>query len=108
MASRIMSTSRTLFILVGAAGIAASLTAVTPASAMRGADTGDSYINDLQHRPELIEPGGYADPTRYRIGNPQAGYDDRQLARQGIYSEGSGYYPPRPRGRVFIQPYYAR
>lgn len=81
-----------------------------PASADRGkADNGDSYLNDLQKRPDLIEPGRGQDPTRYRISNPQAGYEDRQLAREGYVNEGSGYRPQGyGRGRVSVQPYYGR
>lgn len=97
----------TRHMILGAAGLAATLVAL-PASARNHSDTGDSYLNDSVKNPRFIEPGAYADPRRYRISNPQAGYDDRQLASEGVYSEGSGYYPARPRGRVFIQPYYAR
>ena len=98
----------TLLALTAAAGLAA-VSSATPVSARGGgADMGDSYLNQEVQNPRYIEPGGYADPTRYRISNPWAGYDDRQLAARGVYSEGSGYYPRHPRGRVFIQPYYAR
>jgi hypothetical protein len=80
-----------------------------PASADRGkSDNGDSYLNDLQKRPDLIEPYAGQDPSRYRISNPQAGYEDRQLAREGYVNDGSGYRPPRARGRVSVQPYYSR
>lgn len=99
-----------LLAMTAAAGLAA-ISSTTPASARggsQGGGLGESYLNDEVKNPRYIEPGGWADPTRYRIGNPYAGYEDRQLAAQGIYNEGSGYYPPHPRGRVFVQPYYAR
>ncbi|MDB5512693.1 MAG: hypothetical protein JWR08_2176 [Enterovirga sp.] len=95
--------------LIGAAGLAAILSASgANAFSTRGGGNGDSYIDDLQKRPELLEPYRYNDPSRYRIGNPRAGYEDRQIAREGYVNEGSGYDGPRTRGRVVVRPYYAR
>lgn len=90
-----------------AAGIAALSTA--PAIAFGGrSDNGDAYQNDEQRNPRFIEPGGWADPARYRASNPRAGYEDRVLAEQGLYNEGSGPYGRPYRGRVLVQPYHAR
>lgn len=99
-------TSRVLQICL-AAGLAAA--AVSPALAFGGkSDNGDAYQNDEQRNPRFIEPGGWANPARYRASNPRAGYEDRVLAQQGLYNEGSGPVGRPYRGRVSVQPYYAR
>lgn len=99
-------TSRALTICL-AAGIAALSAA--PALAIGGkSDNGDGYLNDEMRNPRFIEPGGWRDAARYRASNPRAGYEDRVLAEQGLYNDGSGPAGRPYRGRVFVQPYYAR
>ena len=100
-----MTRHRTPLIL--AAGALAAALAASSAADARPSDMGDSYINDLQHNPRLIEPYQGQDSRRYRIGNPYAGYDDRQLARRG-YDDADRGYSSMPRGRVTVEPYYAR
>lgn len=86
--------------------LAGAAIAAVPASADRGkSDAGDGYLNDLQKRPDLIEPGRGNDPSRYRISNPQAGYEDRKRAREGYVNDGGDYRAPRGRA---VQPYYGR
>ena len=94
-------------ILAAATLLAASALAFPAAAQRGGSDNGDGFLNDLQRRPDLIEPGRQNDPSRYRISNPQAGYEDRQRAREGYMNDGS-YRSPYSRGRVSVQPYYAR
>lgn len=94
--------------LVGVGLTALLATSGASAFSSRGGGNGDSYVDDLQKRPELLEPYRYNDPSRYRIGNPRAGYEDRQLAREGYANEGSGYVSPGARGRVVVTPYHAR
>jgi hypothetical protein len=98
--------------LVAAAGILAGATLLPDtASAQRGdrggsgRDLNDAYEDILQKNPRFIEPYGYDDPARYRIGAPREGYVDRQMAARGYYTPGSGYYPAPPRGRVYVRPY---
>lgn len=103
-------TSRTLTICA-ALGLAACSAALStaPALAFGGkSDNGDAYLNDEMRNPRFIEPGGWRDAARYRASNPRAGYEDRVLAQQGLYNEGSGPAGRPYRGRVSVQPYYAR
>ena len=70
-----------------------------------GRDLNDAYEDVLLKNPRFIEPGGYNDPARYRIGAPREGYVDRQMAARGYYTPGSGYFPGQPRGRVYVRPH---
>jgi len=100
-------TVRTLPILMAAALAAAALAPVAAsARSGRGSDNGDSWLNDSVKNPRFAEPWGDNDPARYRVSHPQYGWDDRVLADQGLYNEGSGLPAPRAyRGRVTVQPY---
>jgi hypothetical protein len=64
-----------------------------------GSDEGDSYENDMQRNPRLIEPG--ADRGRYLAYYGRQGWDARQRAA-GRVPEGY-YYGPH--GRVDVAPY---
>ena len=63
-----------------------------------GSDEGDSYENDMQRNPRLIEPG--ADRGRYLAYYGRQGWDARQRAAGRIPE---GYYGPH--GRVNVAPY---
>ena len=109
-----MITARLPFI-IAAGALAAAFALPSDASAQRGGRSsggkmGDTFIDDAQKNPRFIEPYADHDPARYRIGAPREGYYDRQAARDGYYTQGSGYYPYpyRQRGRVYVQPYYGR
>lgn len=103
-----MITARLPFI-IAAGALAASFALPSEASAAPGGrgggKMGDTYIDDAQKNPRFIEPYADQDPARYRIGSPREGFYDRQAARDGYYSQGSGYYPYGRRGRVYVQPY---
>ena len=98
--------------LVAAAGMIAGVT-LLPGSAFAqrgggsggGRDLNDSYEDVLVKNPRFIQPYGYNDPARYRIGAPGEGYVDRQMAARGYYTPGSGYDPAPRRGRVYVRPY---
>ena len=99
-------------VLVAAAGmLAGSILIPGDASAQRGGggggsrDLNDAYEDILVKNPRFIQPYGYDDPARYRMGAPREGYVDRQMAARGYYTPGSGYYPVPPRGRVYVRPY---
>jgi hypothetical protein len=98
-------------LFVAAAGMLAGATLVSgDASAQRGdrgggRDLNDAYEDILVKNPRFIQPYGYDDPARYRVGAPREGYVDRQMAARGYYTPGSGYYPVPPRGRVYVRPY---
>lgn len=57
-----------------------------------GSSYGDSWVNDSVRNPRFIEPGGDADPARYRAYHYREGYHDRQSA--------AGYGPYRGQVRV--------
>ena len=105
-----MTIARLPFI-IAAGALAASFALTSEASAQRGGQgggkMGDTFIDDAQKNPRFIEPGADHDPARYRIGSPREGFYDRQAAREGYYTQGSGYYPYPygQRGRVYVQPY---
>jgi hypothetical protein len=67
-------------------------------------DLHESYVDQLQKNPRLIEPGN--DAVRYRVGDPRDGYDERVAAARGYrpYDEGYDDLHPR-RGRVIVRPY---
>lgn len=92
------------FLILAAGALAASLAGASNAYAVN--DLHESYIDQLQKNPSLIEPGN--ESRRYRIGDPRDGYDDRLAARDGYYTRESGYDPRRPRGRVVVEPYRYR
>ncbi len=98
-------------LIVAAASMLAGATLVPgDASAQRGGgggsrDLNDAYEDILVKNPRFIQPYGYDDPARYRMGAPREGYVDRQMAARGYYTPGSGYYPAPPRGRVYVRPY---
>lgn len=58
-----------------------------------GSSFGDSYYNDMQRNPRLIEPGG--ESTRYLSYYGSRGYDDRRAAQ--AYRYGYGPYGVRVR-----------
>ncbi len=91
-------------LLLAAGALVASLAGASAAYAVN--DLHESYIDQLQKNPSLLEPGNEA--RRYRIGDPRDGYDDRLAARDGYYNRDSGYDPRRPRGRVLVEPYRYR
>ena len=79
-----------------AALIGLTLLAAGPAVAFgRHSEDGDSYENDMQRNPRLIEPGG--EEGRYRAYYGREGWDDRQEAAR-----------PAPRGRIDVAPYSDR
>ena len=88
-------------LLIAAGALVAALAAGSNAYAVN--DLHESYTDQLQKNPALLEPGNEA--ARYRIGDPRDGYDDRVAASRGYYSRESGYYPVAPRGRVTVSPY---
>jgi hypothetical protein len=96
---------RIAYLLVGTALAAAALASPASAKSRGGSDNGDSWINDSVRNPRFAQPGGDYDDARYRASHPHAGYEDRVLAAQGIYNEGSGLPRPSYRGRVVVQPY---
>ena len=98
-----LATKATL--ILAAAGALAATFAV-PSGAYATNDLHESYTDQLQKNPALLDPNNEA--ARYRIGDPREGYDDRKAAQRGYYSQDSGYYPAAPRGRVVVQPYYTR
>ena len=99
------------FVLAASATLAAGLSSPVLAGGFGGGSggtdkNGDTYLDDAQKNPRFIEPGAQNDPARYRIGAPREGRLDREAAREGYYTYGSGYYPVAPRGgRVTVQPY---
>ncbi len=89
--------------LLAATGIAAlAVSAGSPAFATN--DLHESYVDQLQKNPRLIEPG--SDRLRYTVGDPRDGYDERVARARGNrgFDEGYDYGEPR-RGRVFVRPY---
>jgi hypothetical protein len=62
-----------------------------------GSQDGDSYENDMQRNPRLIEPG--ADRGRYLAYYGRQGWDARQRAA------GRVPYEYAPNGRVDVAPY---
>jgi hypothetical protein len=88
--------------LIAATGaVLAALGAGTAANATN--DLHESYIDQLQKNPALIEPENQH--LRYRIGDPRDGYEDRVAASRGYYNPDSGYYPAPRYGRVYVHPY---
>jgi hypothetical protein len=72
------------------------LLAASPAAAFgRHSEEGDSYENDMQRNPRLIEPGG--EEGRYRAYYGREGWDERQEAARSA-----------PRGRIDVAPYPGR
>lgn len=89
-----------LTILVGLSlGVASASTASARSGGGRGSSDGESLERQQQYNPIFIQPYGYADPARYRLGHPIEGY----YARQAIEDEENGY-----RGNVRVRPYYRR
>lgn len=86
-----------------ATALVIGLLGATDAMAIRGgggggAQEGDSYENDMQRNPRLIEPGG--EQGRYLAYYGRQGWDARQRAAG---REPYGYY--NPHGRVNVAPY---
>lgn len=106
-----MAHSRPL-LLIAAGALAVATFASDAAFAQRGGGgrIGDTFIDDAQKNPRFIEPFADNNPARYRIGAPNEGYVDRQMAARGYYNPGSGYYPVPEygRGRVYVSPYGGR
>jgi hypothetical protein len=88
--------------LLAATGVfALAVSAGSPAFATN--DLHESYVDQLQKNPRLIEPG--SERLRYTVGDPRDGYDERVARARGYGGdEGYAYGEPR-RGRVFVRPY---
>jgi hypothetical protein len=89
--------------LLAATGlIALAVSAGSPASATN--DLHESYVDQLQKNPRLIEPGN--ERLRYTVGDPRDGYDERVARARGYRDPDEGYdYSGPRRGRVVVRPY---
>ena len=93
----------TISLLAATGVIALAVSAGSPAFATN--DLHESYVDQLQKNPRLIEPGN--DHLRYTVGDPRDGYDERVARARGYgYGGEDGYAYGEPRrGRVFVRPY---
>jgi len=88
--------------LLAATGfIALAVSAGSPAFATN--DLHESYVDQLQKNPRLIEPGN--ERLRYTVGDPRDGYDERVAASRGYRESDDDYYQAPRRGRVIVRPY---
>ena len=91
----------TTLLLAATGAIAVAVTAGSPAFATN--DLHESYVDQLQKNPRLIEPGN--ERLRYTVGDPRDGYDERVAAARGYRESDDGYYQAPRRGRVIVRPY---
>jgi hypothetical protein len=98
-----MEVEMATFTRVAAAALVFGLVGATDAMAFRGgggggSQDGDSYENDMQRNPRLIEPGG--EQGRYLAYSGRQGWDARQQAAGRV-----PYGYRGPQGRVDVAPY---
>lgn len=78
--------------ILAMAGVLAAMAAGSNAQAAN--DLHESYTDQLQKNPRLIEPG--SERLRYLVGDPREGYDERKAAA-GMYGPPERRFnPARP------------
>ncbi len=92
----------TIRISLATVAFVVGIVSATSAMAVRGggSDEGDSYENDMQRNPRLIEPG--ADQGRYLAYYGRQGWEARERAAGRV-----PYGFNSPHGRVNVAPYGA-